>query len=235
MMSPFVVLLVDAGICPPVGSVDLCGRVVRQSCWACAWYPDWGALNRSCTRHANLSNTDVWGTPQTGYCGIPNGYGDMLHIWFGTYGGGMYVYWYGTDGYGGGGVHASILGLNWTLWPPVLSDSSGGPIGLTCCRSWVGERGHFGGRSLGSAFFFTDFDYNWSKVGPDFTSRPTTFNVLFFHVPISGRRGLKVCGCRGSWALPYLLLESSELSDDVPDRPRLCAEPPAMRRTGTHA
>jgi hypothetical protein len=27
-----------------------------------------------------LLNTDVWGAPQAGYCGIPNGYCGMLHI-----------------------------------------------------------------------------------------------------------------------------------------------------------
>jgi hypothetical protein len=36
MMSFFVVLLVVVGICPPAGLVGLCGRVVQQSCWACA-------------------------------------------------------------------------------------------------------------------------------------------------------------------------------------------------------
>jgi hypothetical protein len=37
MMSFFVVLSVAAGICPPAGLVGLGGRVVWQSCWACAW------------------------------------------------------------------------------------------------------------------------------------------------------------------------------------------------------
>jgi hypothetical protein len=37
MMSFFVVLSVAIGICLPAGLVDLCGRVVRQSCGACAW------------------------------------------------------------------------------------------------------------------------------------------------------------------------------------------------------
>jgi hypothetical protein len=36
MMSFFVFLSVAVGICPPTGLVGLCGRVVRQSCWACA-------------------------------------------------------------------------------------------------------------------------------------------------------------------------------------------------------
>jgi hypothetical protein len=49
--------------------------------------------------------------------------------------------------------------------------------------------------------------------------------VLVFHVPISGRRGLKVHGLRGSWALPDRPFELSGLSDDVPYRPRLCAGP----------
>jgi hypothetical protein len=40
MMSLFVVLLVAIGICPSIGLVGLCGRVVRQSCWACAWLPN---------------------------------------------------------------------------------------------------------------------------------------------------------------------------------------------------
>jgi hypothetical protein len=34
-------------------------------------------LNRSCTGGANLSKADVWGGPQAGYCGIPNGYDGM--------------------------------------------------------------------------------------------------------------------------------------------------------------
>jgi hypothetical protein len=71
----------------------------------------------------------------------------------------------------------------------------------------VGERGRFVGRLLGPAFFFTYLDNNCSKVGPDLTSRPAVLNVLVFHVLISGRRGLKVCGRRGSWALPDRLLE----------------------------
>jgi hypothetical protein len=37
MMPFFVVLSVVACICPPAGLVGLGGRVVRQSCWACAW------------------------------------------------------------------------------------------------------------------------------------------------------------------------------------------------------
>jgi hypothetical protein len=58
----------------------------------------------------------------------------------------------------------------------------------------MGERGRFAGRSLGPAFFFTYLDNNWLKVGPDLTSQPAAFVVLVFHVPISGRRGLKVHG-----------------------------------------
>jgi hypothetical protein len=50
------------------------------------------------------------GCPQAGYCGIPNGYCGMFHMGLGAYGGGMYVY-----GYGSGGVHAGMLGLNWTV------------------------------------------------------------------------------------------------------------------------
>jgi hypothetical protein len=38
------------------------------------------------------------GCPQAGYCGIPNGYGGMPHIWFETYGGGKHVYGYGIGG-----------------------------------------------------------------------------------------------------------------------------------------
>jgi hypothetical protein len=37
MMSPFVVLLVAVGICPLPDWSAFCGRVVWQSCWACAW------------------------------------------------------------------------------------------------------------------------------------------------------------------------------------------------------
>jgi hypothetical protein len=62
----------------------------------------------------------------------------------------------------------------------------------------MGERGRFAGRSLGPAFFFTYLDSNLLKVGPDLTSRPAALNVLVFHVPISGRRGLKVRGHCGS-------------------------------------
>jgi hypothetical protein len=62
----------------------------------------------------------------------------------------------------------------------------------------VGKRVRIAGRSLGLAFFFTYLDINWSKVGPDLTSRPTAFTMLVFHVPISGRHGLKVRGRRGS-------------------------------------
>jgi hypothetical protein len=134
---------------------------------------------------------------------------------------------------GGGSVHAGVLGLNWTLWPPLLSDWRGGPIGLTCCRSWVGKRGRFGGRSMGSAFFFTYLDNNWSKVGLDLTNWLAALNVLVFHVPISSCRGLKVRGRRGSLALRDRLLEWPGLSGKVPDCPRLCTGPSAMRRTGS--
>jgi hypothetical protein len=72
-------------------------------------------LNRSCTGGVNLSKIDVWGAPQAGYCGIPNGYGGMPHILFGTYDRGKYVYGYGIGGYGGGGVHAGMLGLTCTV------------------------------------------------------------------------------------------------------------------------
>jgi hypothetical protein len=40
MTSPFIVLLEVVAICPPAGLVSLWGRVVRQSCWACARGPD---------------------------------------------------------------------------------------------------------------------------------------------------------------------------------------------------
>jgi hypothetical protein len=43
------------------------------------------------------------GCPQAGYCGIPNEY---------TY---MPVYGYDIGGYGGGGVHAGMLGPNCTV------------------------------------------------------------------------------------------------------------------------
>jgi hypothetical protein len=94
----------------------------------------------------------------------------------------------------------------------------------------VGERGRFAGRSLGSAFFFTYLENNWSKAGPDLTSRPAAFTVLVFHVPISGRRGLKVRGRRGSGALLDRPLELSGLSGGVPDRPCLCVGPSALRK-----
>jgi hypothetical protein len=71
----------------------------------------------------------------------------------------------------------------------------------------VGERGRFASRSLGPAFFFTYLDNNWSKIGPDLTSQPASLNVLVFHVPISGRRGLKVRDRHGSWALSDRPLE----------------------------
>jgi hypothetical protein len=134
---------------------------------------------------------------------------------------------------GGGSIHAGALGLNWTLWPPVLSNWRGGPIGLTCCRSWVGKRGHFGGRSLGPAFFFTYLDNNWSNVRLDLTNRLVALNVLVFHIPISDCRGLKVRGRRVSLALPDRLLEWLGLSGEVLDCPRLYTGPSAMRRTGS--
>jgi hypothetical protein len=40
MTSPFIVLLEAIAIYPPTGLVSLWGRVVRQSCWACACGPD---------------------------------------------------------------------------------------------------------------------------------------------------------------------------------------------------
>jgi hypothetical protein len=99
----------------------------------------------------------------------------------------------------------------------------------------MGERGRCAGRSLGPAFFFTYLDNNWLKVRPNLTSRPTAFTMLVFHVPISSRRGLKVRGHRGSWALPNHPLEWSGLSGGVPDRPRLCVGLSAMRKIGVCA
>jgi hypothetical protein len=99
----------------------------------------------------------------------------------------------------------------------------------------VGKRGRFGGRSLGSAFFFTYLDNNRSKVGLDFTNRPVVLHVLVFYVPISGRRGLKVRGRRGSSSLPDRPLERSGPSGDVTDRPRLGTGPSAMRSMGSRA
>jgi hypothetical protein len=98
----------------------------------------------------------------------------------------------------------------------------------------MGERGRFAGQSLGPAFFFTYLDNNWLKVGPDLTSWPAAFTMLVFHAPISGRRGLKVRGRRGSWALPNRLLEWSRLFGGVPDRPCLCVGPSAMCKIGVH-
>jgi hypothetical protein len=59
--------------------------------------------------------------------------------------------------------------------------------------------------------------------------------MLVFHVPISGRRGLKVRGRRGSSALPDRLLECFGLSGDVTDRPRLGTGPSSMRSMGSRA
>jgi hypothetical protein len=41
------------------------------------------------------------------------------------------VYGYGIGGYGGGGVHVGMLGLNCTVRPFISSDWWGGPISLT--------------------------------------------------------------------------------------------------------
>jgi hypothetical protein len=156
----FVALLVAVSISPPAGLVGLCGRVVRQSCWTCAWWPDWVALNRSLYWRCQPIEYRCLGCPPSGILWHPNGYGGMLHIWFGAYSGGMYVYWYDTGTYEGGGVHADMLCLNCTVWPSVFSDWWGGPIGLNCCRSWVGERGRFVGWSLRPTFIFTYLDNN---------------------------------------------------------------------------
>jgi hypothetical protein len=136
---------------------------------------------------------------------------------------------------GGVGVHTGTLGLNWTLWPPVFFDWWGGPIGLTCCRSWMGKRGRFGGRSLGLTFFFTYLDNNWSKSGLDFTNRPAALNVLVFHLPIFGHRGLKVCGRRGSLALSDRPLEHFRPSGNVTDHLHLGTGPSVMRSMGSRA
>jgi hypothetical protein len=40
MTSSFIILLEAVAMCPPAGLVSLWGRVVRQSCWACARGPD---------------------------------------------------------------------------------------------------------------------------------------------------------------------------------------------------
>jgi hypothetical protein len=59
--------------------------------------------------------------------------------------------------------------------------------------------------------------------------------MFVFHVPISGRRGLKVRGRCCSWALPDHPLDLSRLSSSVSDHPRLCVEPYAVRGTGGRA
>jgi hypothetical protein len=60
---------------------------------------------------------------------------------------------------------------------------------------------------MGRPSFLKYLDNNWSNVGLDLTSRPNAFIVLVFHVPISGRCGLKIRGCCGSWVLPDRSLE----------------------------
>jgi hypothetical protein len=70
----------------------------------------------------------------------------------------------------------------------------------TIAPEWVSEVALLAGH-LGRPSFFTYLDNNWSKVGLDLTSRPAAFTVLVFHVPIYGRRGLKVRGRRGSRVL----------------------------------
>jgi hypothetical protein len=60
-------------------------------------------------------------------------------------------------------------------------------------------------------------------------------NVLVFHVPISGRRGLKVRGRRGSLPLPDHPLERSGPSGDVTDRPRLGIGLSVMLSMGSRA
>jgi hypothetical protein len=59
--------------------------------------------------------------------------------------------------------------------------------------------------------------------------------MLVFHVPIYGRRGLKVHGRRGSLSLPDRPLECSGPSGDVTDRPRLGTGLSAMRSIGSRA
>jgi hypothetical protein len=56
--------------------------------------------------------------------------------------------------------------------------------------------------------------------------------LLVFHVPIFSRRGLKVRGRRGFWALPDCPLKWSGLSGGVPDRLRLCVRLSVMRKIG---
>jgi hypothetical protein len=67
------------------------------------------------------------------------------------------------------------------------------------------------------------------------TNRPAALNVLVFHIIISGRRGLKVRGRRGSLALSDHPLECSRPSGDVTDRPRLGTGPSMMRSMGSRA
>jgi hypothetical protein len=59
--------------------------------------------------------------------------------------------------------------------------------------------------------------------------------MLVFHVPISGRRGLKVRGRRGSSALSDRPLELSGPSGEVTDRPCLGTGPSVMRSMGSRA
>jgi hypothetical protein len=99
----------------------------------------------------------------------------------------------------------------------------------------MGGRGCLAGRSPGPAFFFTYLDNNWSKVRSSLTNRPAALNVLVFHVPISGCRGLKVRGRRGSLALSDRPLERYGPSGDVTDRPRLDTGLSAMRSIGSRA
>jgi hypothetical protein len=136
------------------------------------------------------------------------------------------------------GVEASMQ-ICWVVTGPY--DFSFFPIGEVVqsvlpviALEWVSKVALLAGH-LDWPSFFTYLDNNWPNVGPDLTSRPTAFTVLVFHVPISGRRGLKARGRRGSWALSDRPLELFGLSGGVPNRSRMCVRPSAMRKIGAHA
>jgi hypothetical protein len=112
----------------------------------------------------------------------------------------------------GWGVHVCTIGIKWISWYANFLDLWNDQIGLTCRCSWVGEWGRL---------FFTYLKNNWTKVGLALTDRSDALNVFVFHVPISYRRALKVCGRCCSWALSDHPSDPSRLFDGVPDCPRL--------------
>jgi hypothetical protein len=116
MTSPFIVLLEAVAVCPPYQiSQPLGPRCLAILLGLCSWTRLRGSQSVLCWRRQSVKNRCLGCPPRRGNVASQMDMVACPIFDFGAYGGGMYVYGYVIGRYGGGGVHAGKLGLNWTV------------------------------------------------------------------------------------------------------------------------